>query len=294
MTAQSAVFEAIGTVWDIRIDEPIGGTAWAALLKTIRHRIAVFDKAYSRFRSDSLVMRISKKAGSYALPPDGFKLVRFYERLYQVTDGKVTPLIGQVMADAGYDATYSLKPKTLHRPPRWEDVISYDEKQITVTQPVLLDFGTAGKGYLVDIVGEILAQADIRSYLINAGGDLRRCSAGRQSIDVGLENPFNTAEVIGTVKVANRSLCASAGSKRSWGGFHHIIDPTILRSPEQVVATWVLADDTMVADGLATALFLRPASLLLSQFAFSYALLHRDMSLIYSREFPITIFKEET
>ena len=99
---------------------------------------------------------------------------------------------------------------------------------------------------------------------------------------------------IGTVRLSNRSLCASAGNKRRWGDFHHIIDPTILRSPDRIVATWVLAADTMTADGLATALFFTSAESLQTRFKFSYALLDHTMNLYYAKDFPVNAFAANT
>lgn len=290
MANRHVAFQAIGTRWSIKVDDKVDNKAWMELLDRIQLRIESFDKAYSRFRSDSLVTKMSEKSGTYDLPPDGFTLLKFYERLYRATDGKVTPLIGQVVSDAGYDANYSFKSKTLRQPPRWEDVLTFNEHEINVSQPALLDFGAAGKGYLVDLVCELMMQAGIRDYLINAGGDILHRSVEKVGIDVGLENPFDTSEAIGVARLNNQSLCASAGGKRTWGEFHHIIDPSDLRSPENIAASWVIAADTMQADGIATALFFAPADALQKKFDFSFTLLDHDMNLYYSKEFPITTF----
>lgn len=286
-------FQAIGTHWHIQIDEPIPNHTWVRLQRTIHDRIDSFDKAYSRFRADSLVTRMSRQASTYDLPDDGYKLLQFYEQLYKITDGLVTPLIGQTLASAGYDAAYSFRAGELESPPRWEDMLSYDRHQITVRRPVLLDFGAAGKGYLVDLVGEIIRAAGIHSYIINAGGDILHHSASGQAVPVGLENPQDTSEALGIVNLANQSLCASAGSKRKWGRFHHIIDPTTLQSPQHILASWVVADDTMTADGLATALFFVSANKLARHFLFAHAILMPDMELHYAKTFPATIFEAE-
>jgi thiamine biosynthesis lipoprotein len=287
-----STFEGIGTQWTIRVNEPIEAGKWTALLTKIQRRIEVFDKDYSRFRSDSKVALMSEKAGRYHLPKDGYDMLRFYEQLYDATSGRVTPLIGQTLVDAGYDKDYTFQSKPLHRPPKWEDVLTYDKQSLTLTRPALLDFGAAGKGYLVDIVSAVIESDGVRSFLINAGGDILYRSTEQVAINVGLESPLDNTEAVGIAKLLNQSLCASAGSKRKWGEFHHIIDPTVLRSPEQVIATWVIADSTMVADGIATALFLTGAEALLSQFSFSYALLYRDMSLYYAKDFPVTTFNK--
>lgn len=223
---------------------------------------------------------------------DGFKMVDFYHRLYTATSGKVTPLIGQTMIEAGYDSSYSLKKKTLHTPPSWDDALSYNQETLETKMPVLFDFGAAGKGYLVDILGEIIEDAGVQTYTINAGGDIRRRSSAKESVEIGLENPNDITEAIAITKLTNGSLCASSGSKRKWQDLNHIIDPFTLKSPSRIIATWVIATDTMTADGLATALFFTEPEVLQREFNFSYALLFDDMSLQHTNDFNLTVFKD--
>lgn len=287
-------FEAIGTRWDIRILERIESERWSGLVDVIRRRIEAFDKSYSRFRNDSLVARMAHRAGRYELPPDGDRLLQFYEQLYEATAGKVTPLIGQIMEASGYDASYSFSKQELRRPPAWEDVLSYEKGVLTLLRPALIDFGAAGKGGLVDIVSELIETAGIRSYVVNAGGDIRYRSAASEMLEIGLENPLDGGEAVGIARLGNGSLCASAGSKRQWGNFHHIIDPQTLESPSQVLAAWVIADETMTADGLATALFFADPAELQQEFSFSYAVLHQGMELQHSADFPAKIFTAQT
>lgn len=290
MSDARSTFQAIGTSWEIHVADTPGEGVWQKTLQRVHDYIDSFDKAYSRFRDDSLVVAISRRAGTYGLPADGYDLLQFYQRLYRATNGKVTPLIGQLIADAGYDAAYSFKERSLAAPPTWDDVLDYNEKTITVRQRVLLDFGAAGKGYLIDKVGEILESAGIVEYVINAGGDIRHRSGAGKAIEIGLENPFDSTEAIGAVTLQNQSICASSGSKRAWGNYHHIFDPDTRASTKDVAGTWVIADDTMTADGLATALFfVGPEAL--KDFAFSAAVLDNQGSLSYARDFPVTVFE---
>ena len=292
MSVRQTNFEAIGTRWTIQTAHKMGDAEWDELLLAIHKRIEAFDITYSRFRSDSLITKMAHHAGTYDLPADSIKLLAFYRQLYDGTDGRVTPLIGMTMESAGYDATYSLKPKELVRPPKWDEVIEQTGTQIIVKKPVLLDFGAAGKGYLVDIVAELLKDAGRTAFTINAGGDLVHRGEHDEQIEIGLENPLDTSQAVGIAHLSNASLCASAGSRRVWDEYHHIIDPISLQSPTEVIATWVVADDTMTADGLATALFFVPAQQLRRVQGFSYAILYRDMSLEHSNDFPATIFSE--
>lgn len=293
MSARQTSFQAIGTQWDIKVSDEINQSTWTELLGATQARIASFDQTYSRFRNDSLITRMSLAAGEYDLPADGYKMLDFYQRLYKATAGKVTPLIGQTMSDSGYDAVYSFDQKTMQPPPPWQEVIKYTKTKLTISLPCLLDFGAAGKGYLVDILGESFDQVGLDDYSINAGGDILQRTSTGELLAVGLENPNDSTEAIGVAKLSNRSLCASAGSKRKWGNFHHIIDPNSLLSPKEIIATWVIAEDTMTADGLATALFFTAPEQLAKHFSFSYAYLDKNMQLSRSKDFPATIFSAD-
>src|SRR5437762_2961827 len=121
-----AIFEAIGTRWQLDINEEIDEEQAGSLLAQIRNRIDVFDKNYSRFRDDSLVTAISKGAGRYRLPPDAEKMMSIYKEFYDISAGKMTPLIGRLISDAGYDKNYSFKEGgELRSPPSWNEAIEY-------------------------------------------------------------------------------------------------------------------------------------------------------------------------
>jgi thiamine biosynthesis lipoprotein len=277
-------FEAIGTLWSIRTNVPLEKELADAVLA----RIETFDRTYSRFRKDALVWKLSEVPGSFDFPEDAAPLFTFYEQLYDVSKGKVTPLIGEMLERAGYDADYSLIPKKQQALPRWEDVLTVQGSRVRTTQPVTLDFGAAGKGYLVDIICEMLDTAGVVEYVVNASGDLRH--KGNAENRVGLEDPTTPGTVIGVMEVKNRSLCASAINRRQWAGLHHVFDPDMMDATKEIIATWVLAESTMIADGLATALFFTEPSVLVEHFSFEYVRMHADGGLEYSLAFEAALF----
>jgi thiamine biosynthesis lipoprotein len=288
---QRLAFEAIGTHWEIDIYDEQSPAELKSLEDSILRRISIFDQHYSRFRDDSLIMQASRQAGRFELPPDAAPLFELYRRLYTATGGKVTPVIGGLMAEAGYDADYSLRPAaTLHPAPAWEDVMEYKDGLLTVHQPVIIDLGAAGKGYLIDLVAEVLRDSGISNYLIDAGGDLlHRSSTGRRA-RIGLEHPMDAGRAIGVVSLGNESICASAGNRRAWAGLHHIMDPHTTRPAGEVLATWAVAGDAMLADGLATALFFTTARELAEHFEFEYVLIRPDLSAEYSSGLKVELF----
>ncbi len=287
-------FEAIGTHWQIDIYETLSPEKEADVLTQIKQRIDVFDKNYSRFRADSLVTEMSERAGEYVLPDDAEAMMGIYEKLFVLTGGLLTPLIGQVMVDSGYDAKYSLQQsRELEKPPLWDDVLSYTHPRLEVKKPVLLDFGAAGKGYLIDLVGEVLEQNDITDFCIDAGGDILHKHTEETPmyvLRVGLENPEDFSQVIGVCNLSNKSLCASAGSRRKWQNFHHIINPETLKSPQEILGTWVVAGSTLVADAIATSLFFVSPQTLTPHYNFEYVILYSDHSVLQSSNFPGELF----
>jgi len=295
VTAAHFQFDAIGTAWDIEVFGKELAAAKAAELKaTILKRIDQFDKHYSRFRNDSLVTAIAKSAGTYDLPADAQPMLKLYHELYKLTSGAVTPLIGQTLSDTGYDASYTLIPKKqISQVPSWESRLNYQPPRLTVTEPVLLDFGAAGKGYLTDLIADLLQARGYANYCINAGGDIVYHSATNDKLPIGLEHPDNPDMAIGVAHIANQSLCGSSGNRRSWDTFHHIVDPKSLQSPQHIKAVWVTAESGLIADGLATALFFVPANKLKNDYTFEYAIVADDYSLEHSPHFPAEFFTNQ-
>jgi thiamine biosynthesis lipoprotein len=304
-------FPAIGTIWRIDIFDDLNATKEAELLARVKERINIFDKAYSRFRADSLVTEMSKKAGTYELPADADPMMSLYHDLYQKTDGLVTPLIGNLISDAGYDAKYSLRQKgELKAPPSWDEAIEYRSSDLNtadstlnrestlvikptliVKQPVLLDFGAAGKGYLIDLVGEVIEANGILHYGINAGGDILYKNKNNTSIKIGLEDPEDFKKIIGVCNLESGSICGSAGNRRKWGKFTHIINPKTLESPSDIIAVWVTAKTALLADALATCLFFVPVGKLAGEYDFEYVIVKKDRSFEKSLHFSGELFR---
>jgi thiamine biosynthesis lipoprotein len=271
--AESFAFDAIGTRWQIETDRPLSDD----LRARIRERIDRFDATWSRFRADSLVTRIAgaRHGGRFRLPDDATALLDLYDRLHELTDGALDPLIGRDLELLGYDATYSLTPASgavRHRAhqtrARWADV-QRDGTTITTDRPVLIDVGAAGKGRLVDLVAQTLSDARVRRFVVHAGGALRH--SGDEPLRVGLEHPLDPTRVVGVVELRGNALCASAVNRRAWGdGLHHILDARTGTPVRDVLATWVIADDAMLADGIATALFLADPQRLNAAYRFAF------------------------
>jgi thiamine biosynthesis lipoprotein len=287
-------FDALGTHWEVATREPLS----PALQTCILERIDAFDVTYSRFRADSLVSRIAAAAsgGRFAFPEDSIPLFDLYDRLHEATAGAVDPLIGRTLELLGYDASYSLTPapksardgETSARPSWARDVVRTGITLVT-SRPLVIDVGAAGKGYVVELVSEMLQEVGLTEFVVDGSGDLRH--SGPSAIHVGLEHPFDPALVIGVSNLQNRALCSSAVNRRAWGtGLHHVVDSRTGAPVQEVVATWVVAADAATADGLATALFFTGAEQLAETFSFACVRMLADGRAEISHSFDGELF----
>jgi len=294
-------FEAIGVPWRIGVHDEttptasLGGPLDDNDREAVLQRIEQFDRDWSRFRSDSLISRIAREAGSWTLPADAAPLLTLYERLHALTDARLSPLVGSSLERLGYDAAYRLTPAGDALPaPRWADTIALRDTGeglvLDTVAPVLLDVGAAGKGYLVDLVGDLLASRGVTETLVDASGDVR--VRGERSIRVALENPLDRSKAVGVAELRNAALCASALNRRAWGaGLHHIIDAVTGRPvAEGIIATWAIAESALIADGVATALFLVDPAHLSAHFDCEWVRLSSDGRLEASPGFDGELF----
>ena len=279
-------FSAIGTDWQIDTVLPVG----ADLEARLHSRIDDFDRTYSRFRADSLVSAVAEIAGSHRFPDDASRLFDLYDGLFDSTHGAVTPLVGRALEQLGYDARYSLTRRGPGMPaPDWADEVARAGNTLVTRSPVLIDVGAAGKGYLVDLIGELLHEGGVHTFVIDASGDL--LVSGPEATAVGLEHPFDPSLAIGEVSLANRSICASGSNRRVWGeGLHHILDGRTGEPTRDVIATWAIADTALLADGLATALFFADPAELAETFEFEWVRVFSTGTAERSADLPGRLF----
>ncbi|MER5440447.1 FAD:protein FMN transferase [Streptomyces sp. NPDC002790] len=288
-------FDAIGSHWQIDTDEPLSTSLRTCIFDRAEH----FDATYSRFRPDSLVSRIAAATdgGAFDFPEDSLHLFDLYDRLYAATGGAVDPLVGRDLELLGYDPTYSLAPapdtarRAEHARGRatWAADVVRDGTTLVTRRPLVIDVGAAGKGYLVDRLSGILREAGHTGFVVDGSGDLFH--NGEHAIRVGLEHPYDQKQVIGVASLHGQAMCASGTTRRTWGeGLHHVLDARTGVPVDKMVATWVVAEDTALADGLATALFFTEAQRLADDFRFTYVRMYSDGRAEHSPDFVGEIF----
>lgn len=252
-------FEAIGTHWWLeRLD---GGKFSKSIRDALADYTAEFDRRYSRFREDSLVIQLAREGVLKNPPAEMLVMLDYAKKLCEASEGAFSLLVGNTLASLGYGRLAGLNPAKRDKHKGCVDGVRWNSGEVRVAKGTVLDFGGLGKGWLIDEYARILREKGVKEFVVNGGGDLYVESS--KPISFALEHPYDPSLKIGDIQLKTGALAASSTLKRVWkdvtGAHHHIIDPvTDEPSDGDVVATFVQAESALIADSLATILILRP------------------------------------
>ncbi len=132
--------------------------------------------------------------------------------------------------------------------PRWGRDVTHEGPVLilrgTAVDGVSLDFGAAGKGFLVDLLSrQVRERMPGCDFVIDAGGDMYTTV----DITVAMESPWDDTEAVGVVQLpAGSALCASSPSRRHWTvgdslqQVHHLLDALTGEPVRTVAASWCM------------------------------------------------------
>ena len=126
-----------------------------------------------------------------------------------------------------------------------------------------LDLGAIGKGYAADLILEVIKEYSITSAFFNIGGNVATIGAKPDGSrwNVGIRHPRKANGLLGVVSIVNKSVVTSGDYERYYIAgdgrrYHHIINPTTgYPADSGLISVTIVADSSMVADVLSTAVF---------------------------------------
>ncbi|OGW61973.1 MAG: hypothetical protein A2V83_03810 [Nitrospirae bacterium RBG_16_64_22] len=124
-----------------------------------------------------------------------------------------------------------------------------------------VDLGGIAKGYAADRAAETLRKHGVSRALVAVAGDIR--AVGEKAVGVawhvGIQHPREPGAVLGSLKIADRSVSTSGDYERYFikddVRYHHILDPATGRPAAASRSATVLAPTTTLSDALSTAAF---------------------------------------
>ena len=229
------------------------------------------ERAYSRYRADSIVSRINAAAGSgLAIEVDAETtgLLDFAARLHAQSDGLFDLTSGILRRAWDFrsgrlpeaTALAALRARIGWQKVDWQPAA----RRIALTEPGMeLDFGGFGKEYAADRAAAVLQAGGITSGYVNLGGDLRVLGPrpdGR-GWTLGIQHPRDDRRTLAGVEVKSGALATSGDYERymdiAGRRYCHILDPRTGWPVQHWQSVSVIAPVCLAAGALSTVAMLK-------------------------------------
>jgi thiamine biosynthesis lipoprotein len=260
---------ALGTLINLRA---CGNKAQKAMDKAFE-RLNNIDDKMSAFKGNSDISKINLGAGSRgeSVSSDTYFVVKKAIEYSKILEGTFDPTIRPLVTLWSIGTKKEKIPEAAEIETRlklvnYKDVV-LDESNNSIMlkhKEQALDVGGIAKGFAADEVRDIFLQYNIKSGLIDLGGNIFALGSKEDNTPwrVGIQNPFKPrGEFLGILSVKNKSIVTSGNYERYFirdgKRFHHIIDPkTGYPSESKIISATIISDNSIDGDGLSTGVYI--------------------------------------
>jgi thiamine biosynthesis lipoprotein len=220
----------------------------------------------SKYELDSEVSRLNK-SGKLNVSPDTLYIIKKAKEFWLITDGAFDITVGPLMDLWGFtDKKYRLPQK-----PEIEsalnlvgsDKIIIDESKNVVEfklPGMKIDLGGVAKGYALDCAAKKLKENNIKSCLINAGGQVYCLGAkSAKPWKVAIKSP-RSSDITEYLQLQDQSAATSGDYEQYFvkddKRYMHILNPkTGYPADKGIISVTVIAPSGLTADALSTSIF---------------------------------------
>ena len=224
----------------------------------------------SRFDRGAAVTQLNTEGSLRDVPPELNQVITHSLYFYHLSNGAfditVKPVVDLFQEKLGGEKKDFPSEQELHGVLKLVGAkrIQVDRQGITFRKPGMgITLDGIAKGFIVDRASEVLTQAGVADFLINAGGDIRT-KGGRtdkKPWTIAIEDPKKRMEYPDIIHMRDGAIATSGNYEVYFDRekmFHHIVDPKTGVSPDQCTSVSVLAKTTTRADALSTSVFVMP------------------------------------
>lgn len=218
------------------------------------------EQAMSRFRESSELTALNRAAGSGLRTVVGRRLERAIvtaDRARRVTGGRFDPRVLSDLDRLGYRGAPVPAVPGAGAPMVWRGAPG----ELHLDRPI--DLGGIGKGLALRWTAARLDRRGLRSYLLEAGGDLFARGRGPDEAGwrIGIEDPTGKAGPLAVMSVVDLAVATSSVGVHAWTvdgrSVHHLVDPaTGEPGGDGLLAVSVAAVDAAWAEVWSKSLFL--------------------------------------
>lgn len=227
----------------------------------------------SAFKENSEISKINLSAGVVPekVSKDTYFVVKNSIKYSKILEGTFDPTIRPLVKLWNIGAEKEFIPKKINieealKFVNYNDVILYENNYSIMlkNKKQALDVGGIAKGFAADEVRDIFYKHNIKSALIDLGGNIFALGSKADNTPwkVGIQNPLKPrGEHVGILSVKDKSVVTSGNYERYFmkdgKRFHHIIDPkTGYPSQSKIISATIISDNSIDGDGLSTGVYI--------------------------------------
>jgi len=229
------------------------------------------DEKMSVNRADSEISKVNQRAGEEKtlVSDDTYKLIEKSKKFSELSDGLFDITIGAVVEKWKVSGIFAKLPKG-NEIEETLPLVGYDKIELSPDNYIKLsqkgmklDLGAVAKGYACDKAVEILKKHNVKSALLDFGGNIYVHGTKNDGSlwKVGIRNPLlNEEGYICYIEVSDKSIVTSGVYERYFSvddeNYHHLIDPrTGYPSDNGLISVTIISPISHEADILSTACF---------------------------------------
>lgn len=254
---------ALGTVWSVTIK----GDMPDDMRERIESLLHDAEKSMSIFDPGSLISRLNNNRTD-TLDRHIAYCIEAARGVSEMSDGKyditILPLV-EAYGFAAAEQDYRVNVDSLLDFIGYEKIAVRGDRLVKSDPRVRIDLNSVAKGYVVDLVAELIECNGIQDYLVYIGGEIfaRGTNKAGEPWTIGIETPVEGNLVPGSsierrIAVSGMGVATSGNYRRSHTDslgrkFTHIIDPTTGRNTvSRLLSATVVAESCTRADALGT------------------------------------------
>lgn len=236
------------------------------LLERLKDEVVRLEQRYSRYRPDSLVSDMNRKAGAVQfVDAECAGLLNYADHCYRLSDGVFDVTAGALRRAWDFRQQRIPDPAEIAAAQAavgW-DRVEWDGEQLRLEPGMELDFGGIVKEFAADRLVALMAEAGCCG-MANLAGDI--AVTGPQPGDrpwmLGVRDPLGTGQAMASVALNQGGLASSGDYERGFTHegvrYSHILNPhtgwPVTDAPRAVT---VIADHCIMAGSLATIAMLK-------------------------------------
>jgi thiamine biosynthesis lipoprotein len=172
----------------------------------------------------------------------------------RATDNIFSLFIKEALEEKGYGEQIGTpSAEFLLKNPSITSDFVISKTSITLIGSKGVDLGGIGKGYLIDMLVDILKKEfSLQYFLINGGGDIYVSSNNGEAVELYLEHPTNEDEYIAKILLKDSAFCCSSSFKRRWQKDGKMVNHFITSTTDVWSASYLIGPTATTTDMYAT------------------------------------------